>query len=68
MKSIIGMSVKLQCTMLPHLNVEDVVTVRNEKLGIDNMRFLISEVSIDGNEMSISLTNVDSLPECEEFQ
>ena len=33
-----------------------------------NMRFLISEVSINGNEMSISLTNVDSLPECEEFQ
>ena len=54
--------------MLPHLNVEDVVTVRNEKLGIDNMRFLISEVSINGNEMSISLTNVDNLPECEEFQ
>ena len=68
MKTIVGMGVKMNCTMLPHLDVEDVVLIRNEKLGLDNQRFLISDVSINGNEMSISLTNVDSLPEFEEFK
>lgn len=68
MKSIIGMSVKLNCTMLPHLDVEDVILVRNEELGLDNVRFLISEISINGNEMSISLCNVDNLPEFSEFE
>ena len=68
MKSIIGMSVKLDCTMLPHLDVEDVILVRNEELGLDNVRFLISEISINGNEMSISLCNVDNLPEFSEFE
>ena len=61
MKSIIGMSVKLDCTMLPHLDVEDVILVRNEELGLDNVRFLISEISI-------SLCNVDNLPEFSEFE
>ena len=68
MKSIMGLSVKLDCTMLPHLNVEDVVTVRCSKLGMDNTRFLISEITYNGSEMTVSLCNVDSLPEYEEFQ
>ena len=68
MQSIKGLSVKVECTMLPHLNVEDVVLVRNDKLGIDNERFLVSEISYDGGKMSISLTNVDYLPHYEEFQ
>ena len=68
MKSIMGLSVKLDCTMLPHLNVEDVVTVRCSKLGMNNVRFLISEITYNGSEMTVSLCNVDSLPEYEEFQ
>ncbi len=68
MKSIIGLSVKADCTMLPHLNIEDVVLVRNEKLNIDEKRFLISEITYSGDKMSISLTNVDYLPSYEEFQ
>ena len=68
MKSIIGMSVKLECAMLPHLNVEDVVVIRCNDLRLDNARFLISEITYNGNKMSISLCNVDNLPEFEEFQ
>lgn len=68
MKTIVGMSVKVSCTMLPHLNVEDVVLLRNTQLGLDNKRFLISDITINGNEMSISLTNIDDIPYCEEFK
>lgn len=68
MKTILGLSVKLNCTMLPHLDVEDVVLVKNDNLGLDNKRFLISEITINGNEMSLSLTNVDDIPYCEEFK
>ena len=68
MKSILGMSVKVDCTMIPHLNVEDVVLLRYDKLNIQNQRFLISEISYSGEQMSISLCNVDSIPQCEEFQ
>ena len=68
MKSILGLSVKMDCTMLPHLNVEDVVLIKSNKLNLDNERFLVSEVSYSGNKMSLSLCNIDSLPYCEEFQ
>lgn len=68
MKSILGMSVKVDCTMLPHLNVEDVVLVKNEKLGIDGKIFLISDITYSGDKMTVSLTNIDYLPSYEEFQ
>lgn len=68
MKTIVGMSVKVDCTMLPHLDVEDVVLVRNAKLGLDDKRFLISDITINRNEMTLSLTNIDNIPYCEEFK
>lgn len=67
MKSIIGLGIKINCTLLPHLDVEDVVIVRNEQLGLDDKRFLISEITINGHEMTLSLTNIDTIPYCKEF-
>ena len=67
MKSILGLSIKLECTMIPHLNVEDVVQIRSKKLGISDERFLISEISYHGGKVTLSVTNIDYLPQFEEF-
>lgn len=62
MQTIIGTSVHSECPMLPHLEVEQCVSVSFESLGVIDKKFLVSGVSYSGNIMSISLVNLDNLP------
>ena len=61
-QTIIGTSVSVECPMLPHLEVEQCVSVSLESLGLIDKKFLVSGVSYSGNTMSISLVNLDNLP------
>lgn len=62
MQTIIGTSVSVECPMLPHLEVEQCVSVALDSLGLFDKKFLVSGVSYSGNTMSISLVNLDNLP------
>ncbi len=67
MKTIVGLSINAVCTTIPNLNVEDVVEIHSEKYNMDGERFLISGINYNGNEMKLSLTNVDHLPQYKEM-
>lgn len=67
MKSIVGLSVNAVCTTIPNLNVEDVVEIHSEKYSLDGEKYLISGINYTGNEMKLSLTNVDYLPQYKEL-
>lgn len=62
MQTIIGTSVTVECPMLPHLEVEQCVSVSYEELGLIDKKFLVSGVSYGGDSMTISLVNLDNLP------
>lgn len=62
MLTIIGTSVKVECPMLPHIEVGQCVEIDYEVLGLLCKRFLVSGVSYSGSSMSISLVNLDNLP------
>ncbi len=62
MQTIIGTSVTVECPMLPHLDVEQCISVSCEALGLLDKRFLVSGVSYSGDSMTISLVNLDNLP------
>lgn len=68
MQTIIGTSVTVECPMLPHIDVEQCVEIDFEILGLLQKRFLVSGVSYSGDNMSISLVNLDNLPWHLEFQ
>lgn len=61
-QTIIGTSVTVECPMLPHIEVEQCVSVNYEKLGLIDKKFLVSGVSYSGGSMNISLVNLDNLP------
>ncbi len=61
-QTIIGTSVAVQCPMLPHLEVEQCVSICFESLGLNDKKFLVSGISYSGNTMNISLVNLDNLP------
>lgn len=61
-QTIIGTSVDVECPMLPHIEVEQCVSISYEALGLIDKKFLVSGVSYSGNNMSISLVNLDNLP------
>lgn len=61
-QTIIGTSVTVECPMLPHIEVEQCVSVSYEALGLIDKKFLVSGVSYSGNNMTISLVNLDNLP------
>lgn len=61
-KTIQGLAVPVECAILPHLWVGDVVLLSDQRLEFEDKRLIIEEINIDGNTMSLSLTNVDSLP------
>ncbi len=67
MKTIQGISVDVDCALIPHINVEDCVIVTHDKLKFDEKRFLVSEVNITGSKMTLSLVNIDNLPWHKEF-
>ncbi len=62
MLTIIGTSVKVECPLLPHIEVEQCVEIDYEALGLLCKRFLVSGISYSGSSMSISLVNLDNLP------
>lgn len=62
MQTIIGTSVSVECPMLPHIEVEQCVSVSYESLGLIDKKFLVSGISYSGNSMNISLVNLDNLP------
>lgn len=68
MQTIIGTSVSVECPMLPHIEVEQCVSISYESLGLIDKKFLVSGVSYSGNNMSISLVNLDNLPWHLEFE
>lgn len=61
-QTIIGTSVEVECPMLPHIEVEQCVSISYEALELIDKKFLVSGVSYSGNNMSISLVNLDNLP------
>lgn len=61
-QTIIGTSVSVECPMLPHLEIEQCVSISFERLGLCDKKFLVSGVSYGGNSMNISLVNLDNLP------
>lgn len=61
-QTVIGTSVSVECPMLPHLEVEQCVSVSYESLGLIDKKLLVSGVSYGGDTMSISLVNLDNLP------
>ncbi len=62
MQTIMGASVTVECPMLPHIEVEQCVSVCYESLGLIDKKLLVSGVSYSGDTMSISLVNLDNLP------
>lgn len=62
MKTIQGISAKIDCPIIPHIEVEDCVAITNEKLMFDEKRFFVSGIAYNGETMTISLTNIDNLP------
>lgn len=62
MQTIIGTSVDVECPLLPHIEVEQCVSISYEALELIDKKFLVSGVSYSGNNMSISLVNLDNLP------
>lgn len=62
MQTIIGTSVSVECPIMPHIEVEQCVSISYEKLGLLNKKFLVSGVSYGGENMTISLVNLDNLP------
>ena len=63
MQTIISTSVPIECPlMIPHLEVEQCISVHNEALGLIDKKFLVSGISYGGNTMNISLVNLDNLP------
>lgn len=62
MQTIMGTSVTVECPMLPHIEVEQCVSVSYESLGLIDKKFLVSGVTYSGDTMSISLVNLDNLP------
>lgn len=62
MQTIVGTSVSVECPMLPHIEVEQCVSVSYEDLGLVDKKFLVSGVTYNGGSMSISLVNLDNLP------
>lgn len=62
MQTIIGTSVRVECPMLPHIEVEQCVSVSYEKLELFDKKFLVSGISYGGDNMTISLVNMDNLP------
>lgn len=62
MLTIIGTSVSVECPMLPHIEVAECVEIDFEVLGLLCKKFLVSGVSYNGSNMSISLVNLDNLP------
>lgn len=67
MLTVVGTSVSVECPMLPHLEVEQCVNVSAERLNLDK-KLLISGISYSGNNMNISLVNLDNLPWHTELQ
>ncbi len=61
-QTIVGTSVTVECPMIPHIEVEQCVSVSCEKLGLFDKKLLVSGVSYNGDNMSISLVNLDNLP------
>lgn len=68
MQTIVGTSVSVECPMLPHIEVEQCVSISYAGLGLIDKKFLVSGVSYNGRNMSISLVNLDNLPWQLEFQ
>lgn len=62
MLTIVGTSVSMSCPMLPHIEVSECVEVDFTALGSLCKRFLVSGVSHNGSNMTISLVNLDNLP------
>ena len=67
-KTVQGISVPLDCMLLPHIKVEDVVYITDTNYGFNQMKMLVNEINIQGNTMSLGLVNIDSLPFYEELQ
>lgn len=61
-KTIQEIGINLDCTVLPHIDVEDCVSVTHPNLKFNNDRFFVTGVNFSGSKMSLTLANVDNLP------
>lgn len=62
MQTVMGTSVSIECPMLPHINVEQCVSISYERLGLIDKKLLVSGITYSGDSMTISLVNLDNLP------
>lgn len=67
-KTIQGINIPLECMLLPHIKVEDVVLITDDDYGLEQKKMLVNEINITGNTMTLGLVNIDSLPFYEEMQ
>lgn len=62
--SMIAMSVSFTSQIMPHLDVDKIITITDETKGLSAARFVIQSLTIplSANEMSIQCTNTQTLP------
>ena len=64
-KSILNQAITFECTILPHLDVNKVITISDSFYGFNQERFIIQSIEIPLSSMStmqVSAANVSSLP------
>ena len=64
-KSILNQAITFECTMLPHLDVNKVVTITDSFYHYNQERFIIQSITIpltSTSTMQISASNISSLP------
>lgn len=64
-KSIVQLMINFNCTFLPHLDVDKVITVSDKFYNYDQQRFIIQSVNIPlsaNSAMSVQASNIATLP------
>ena len=64
-KSILNQAITFECTILPHLDVNKVITISDSFYGFNQERFIIQSIEIPLSSMStmqVSAANVSTLP------
>ena len=63
-KSLIGMQLNFNCPIIPHIDVNKTVLIRDKYANINDGIFIIQSITIplSAAKMSISATNINWLP------
>jgi len=64
-KSILQSAITFECSLLPHLDVNKIITIEDEYFGYTRERFIIQSITLPldaSSTMSITASNVSDLP------